>query len=82
MAALKIVLTIILIIICVALTVIILFQEGKQAGLGSLSGQASDTSYWAKNKGRSSEGRMVTFTSILVAAFFVIVAILNIGGMN
>lgn len=81
MDILKIVLMVVLIIICVALTVIILFQEGKSAGLGSLSGQSSE-SYWSKNKGRSREGRMVLFTTILVAAFFVITAILNIGGMN
>ncbi|MBO5617427.1 MAG: preprotein translocase subunit SecG, partial [Pseudobutyrivibrio sp.] len=36
MQALKIVLIFLLIAICVALTVIILFQEGKQNGLGSL----------------------------------------------
>ena len=39
MAILKTILTIVFIIICVALTVIILLQEGKSAGLGSLSGQ-------------------------------------------
>lgn len=82
MAALKIVLMVALIIICVALTVIILFQEGKSAGLGSLSGQTTDNSYWSKNKARSKEGRMVLITALLVAGFFVITAILNIGGLN
>ncbi|MBR5637638.1 MAG: preprotein translocase subunit SecG, partial [Pseudobutyrivibrio sp.] len=50
MQVLKTVLIILLIVICVALTVIILFQEGKQNGLGSLSGQQFD-SYWSRNKG-------------------------------
>jgi len=49
METLKLVLIILLIIICVALTVIILFQEGKQNGLGSLSGQQFD-SYWSRNR--------------------------------
>lgn len=78
MAVLKTILMIILIIICVALTVIILFQEGKSAGLGSLSGQNLE-SYWSKNKARSKEGILVRVTSALVVAFFVISAILNIG---
>ena len=42
METLKIVLIFLLIAICVALTIIILFQEGKQNGLGSLSGQQFD----------------------------------------
>ena len=50
MAVLKTVLTVVFIIICIALTVIILLQEGKSAGLGAISG-AADT-YWGKNKGR------------------------------
>ena len=53
MAVLKTVLTVVFIIICIALTVIILLQEGKSAGLGAISG-AADT-YWGKNKGRSME---------------------------
>ena len=54
MAFLKTILTVIFILICIALTVIILLQEGKSAGLGAISG-AADT-YWGKNKGRSMEG--------------------------
>ena len=77
MAVLKMILTIIFIIISVALTVIILMQEGKSAGLGAIAG-AADT-YWGKNKGRSMEGRLVTGTKILVVLFVVIAAVLNLG---
>lgn len=77
MAVLKIILTVIFIIISIALTVIILMQEGKSAGLGSIAG-AADT-YWGKNKGRSMEGRLVTGTKILVVLFIVIAAVLNLG---
>ena len=48
MAVLKIILTVIFIIISIALTVIILMQEGKSAGLGAIAG-AADT-YWARTK--------------------------------
>ena len=43
MAVLKTILMIAFIIICLAITVIILLQEGKSAGLGSLSGQSTDS---------------------------------------
>ena len=58
MAILKTILTVVFILICLALTVIILLQEGKSAGLGAIAG-AADT-YWGRNKGRSMEGRLVT----------------------
>ena len=77
MAVLKIILTVIFIIISIALTVIILMQEGKSAGLGAIAG-AADT-YWGKNKGRSMEGRLVTGTKILVVLFIVIAAVLTLG---
>ena len=77
MAVLKIILTVVFIIISIALTVIILMQEGKSAGLGAIAG-AADT-FWGKNKGRSMEGRLVTGTKILVVLFIVIAAVLNLG---
>ena len=77
MAVLKTVLTVVFIIICIALTVIILLQEGKSAGLGAISG-AADT-YWGKNKGRSMVGMLVKVTRVLVILFLLISIVLNIG---
>ena len=76
MEALRIILTIVFIIICLALIGIVLLQEGKSAGLGAVAGAAE--SYWGKNKGRSMEGTMVKITKYLVVAFLVIAAVLNI----
>ena len=77
MAVLKTVLSVVFMIICIALTVIILLQEGKSAGLGAISG-AADT-YWGKNKGRSMEGMLVKVTRVLVILFLLISIVLNIG---
>lgn len=77
MATVKLILEVLFIIVCIALTVIILMQEGKSAGLGAIAG-AADT-YWGKNKGRSMEGMLVKLTRALVVLFIVISAILNIG---
>lgn len=77
MAVLRVVLMIIYIIICVALTVIVLMQEGKQAGLtGAISG-GSDT-YWGKNKGRSREGVLEKVTTGLAAGFILLSLVLNL----
>ena len=73
---LRTILTILFILVCIVLSVLILFQEGKSAGLGAISGVAE--SYWGKNKGRSMEGNLVKFTKILAAAFIILAAILNI----
>ena len=76
MVALRVILTIVFIIVCLALIAIVLLQEGKSAGLGAIAGAAE--SYWGKNKGRSMEGAMVKITKYLVIAFIVIAAVLNI----
>ena len=80
MAAVKVALEVLFIIVCIALTVIILMQEGKSAGLGAIAG-AADT-YWGKNKGRSMEGMLVKLTRVLVVLFIVISAVLNIGSFQ
>ncbi|MBO5070396.1 MAG: preprotein translocase subunit SecG [Roseburia sp.] len=77
MEVLKMILTVIFILISIALTVIILMQEGKSAGLGAIAG-AADT-YWGKNKGRSVEGMLVKGTQILVIAFIILAIVLNLG---
>ena len=76
MGALRIVLTIIFIIVCIALVVLVLMQEGKTQGLGSISGAAE--TYWGKNKGRSMEGRLVQITKILAVLFFALAIVLNL----
>jgi len=80
MAVLRIILTVIFIIICIAVSAIVLLQEGKSAGLGSISGAAE--SYWGKNKGRSMEGSLVKITRVLTILFLVIAIILNISRFN
>mgnify|MGYP004528903775 FL=1 len=71
------ILLILYIIDCIALTVVVLMQEGKQAGLtGAISGAAE--SYWGKNKGRSMEGGLVLATRIMAVLFVVFSLLLNL----
>ena len=76
MAVVRIVIQVLFILICIALTVLVLMQEGKSAGLGAISG--ADETYWGKNKGRSMEGNLVKGTIGLAVLFFVLAIILNL----
>ncbi len=76
----KMIISILLIIDCIVLTVIVLMQEGKQAGLGTISGMAE--TYWGKNKGRSMEGALEKLTKILAVVFFVAAVVLNLKWLN
>lgn len=76
MGALRIILTIIFIIVCIALVVLVLMQEGKTEGLGAVSGAAE--TYWGKNKGRSMESKLVKITTGLAVGFMLLVIVLNL----
>ena len=76
MAVVKIIIQIIFILLCIALTVLVLMQEGKSAGLGAISGMAE--TYWGKNKGRSMEGNLVKITKSLAIGFMLISIVLNL----
>ena len=76
MPVLNTILTVVFIILSIVITVVILMQEGKSAGLGAISGIA-DT-YWGQNKGRSMEGALVKSTKFLAILFVVLAAVLNL----
>ena len=75
----KTALTIVFVIVCVIITVLVLCQEAKDNGLGSLAGgAAAGETYWGKNKGRSMEGNLVKWTKILTVVFFLLAIVLNL----
>ena len=76
MGVLRIILTVIFVLDCIALTVVVLMQEGKSQGLGAIAGAAE--SYWGKNKGRSMEGGLERATVIMAVLFFVLAIVLNL----
>lgn len=77
MTVLNTILTVVFILLSVIITVIILMQEGKSAGLGAIAGAAE--TYWGKNKGRSMEGMLVKLTRVAVILFLVLAMVLNLG---
>lgn len=71
MSPISIFLSVIYIVFCTAMVILILSQEGKQQGLGTIGGGGTDT-YWAKIKGHTREGMLPRITAILAALFLVL----------
>ena len=77
MGILRGIVTVLYVLICIALVVIVLFQESKSQGLsGSINGIAE--TYWGKNKGRSMEGALEKGTKLLAVLFIVLSVVLNL----
>ena len=75
------ILKILLVLICIAMIVLVMMQEGNENGLSSsIAGGMSETSFAAKNSGRTKEGQLKKYTRIALAAFMVIALVLNIIG--
>jgi len=75
-SALDYVFGVVFIIVCAALVVLVLAQEGKNQGLGAIQGTVENT-YWSKNKGRSREGVLKKVTICLSALFIIVSLVLN-----
>lgn len=80
MDILKTILIILFVIDCIVLSVIVLLQEGKDQGLGTIGGMGD--SYWGQNKGRSMEGALVKITRVLAVIFLLLALVLNMGIFN
>ena len=77
MNVIRIILSIILAIDCLALIVLVLMQQGKTAGLsGAIAGGAE--TFFGKKKASSMEGKMLLYTKITAAVFMVLAVLLAI----
>ena len=68
--------SIVFVIVGIVLSAIILMQEGRTQGLGSIGGMAD--SYFGKIKGRTMEGALQKITKIGAIVFFVLAIVLNL----
>ena len=77
MGVLKVIATILLIRVELSLIAVVLLQSGRSAGLsGSIAGGAE--TFFGKNKARSLEGRLETWTKISAAGFIILSVLLSI----
>jgi preprotein translocase subunit SecG len=78
MQVIKIILMVVDLIICLAITVLAVIQSKEDAGLSSTITGSSTSNFFEKNKGRTKEGKQKKWTIILGIAFIIISVILSI----
>lgn len=74
---LKLTLAIIQIVLAVILTGIVILQQGRQQGLGAVSG-AADT-FFSKNKASSIDAILSKLTVVIATVFIILTLVLNLG---
>ncbi|MBP3320147.1 MAG: preprotein translocase subunit SecG [Clostridia bacterium] len=77
MSLLEIILGVVLIILAVAVTAVVLFQEGQQRPMGAITGASSDT-FLTKNKQRSIDAFLERWTRNIAISFFTVVVAVNV----
>lgn len=78
MQVLKIILLIVDLIICLAITILAVVQSKEDAGLSSTLTGSSTSNFFEKNKGRTKEGKQKKWTIILGVAFVIVSVVLSI----
>ncbi len=76
MSVVEIIFGIVLLLFSVAITIVVLLQEGHQQNLGAITGGA-DT-FLSKNKARSVDAFLARWTKFIAIGFFVMVIVINI----
>ena len=74
MGALEIVFAIILVIFAIAVIAVVLLQDGKQQGMGAITGAAE--TFLSKNQARSVDAFLEKWTKYIAIGFFAIVIII------
>lgn len=78
MQIIKIILVVVDLIICLALTILAMIQSKEDAGLSSTITGSSTKNFFEKNKGRTKEGMQKKWTIILGIAFVIVTIALSI----
>ncbi|HIR47441.1 preprotein translocase subunit SecG [Anaeromassilibacillus sp. An200] len=76
MPAIQIVFGVILLLFSIAITIIVILQEGHQQNMGAITGGA-DT-FLSKNKARSVDAFLARWTKVITIGFFALVVAINI----
>ena len=77
MNALQITFLIAQLFVCLMLVVVIVFQSGKNSGLGALTGSTGD-SFLLKNKQKSRDARLALATKWIAGMFVILTIALNL----
>ena len=78
MQVVKIILVVVDLIICLALTILAMVQSKDDAGLSSTITGSSTNNFFEKNKGRTKEGMLINWTFIFGISFVIVTIALSI----
>ena len=73
-STLQLILTVLDVLVCIAMTGLILLQNGKSEGLSAMAG-SSDT-FFGMNKGRSLDAKLQKLTVVFAVVFFLLTGVL------
>ena len=73
----KLAFTIVYIVIALILTVVVLFQKGKDPRESAVMGGSGDT-FFSKNKSKTREGFLEKLTSVFAVVFIVLSVVLSL----
>ena len=76
MSTMKIILLIMQLISCVALTAIIMMQDSKEGGMGALTGNSE--SYMGKGKSATLDAKLASITKWIAAVFVLLTLIVSL----
>ena len=71
-------LTITYIVVALLLTVIVLFQKGKESGANVITGGSGDT-FFSKNKSNTREALLEKLTAVFAVIFIILSVVLSLG---
>lgn len=72
----RLVLTVVQVVVCLALILSVLMQSGKEQGLGQIGGAAE--TFFGKNKGRSLDAKLEKITQYSAGIFLVLTFVLAV----
>ncbi len=73
-STLQMILSVLDVLVCIALTLLVLLQNGKSEGLSAMAG-SSDT-FFGMNKGRSLDAKLQKLTVVFAVVFFLLTGVL------
>jgi len=73
-STLQMILSVLDVLVCIAMTGLILLQNGKSEGLSAMAG-SSDT-FFGMNKGRSLDAKLQKLTVVFAVVFFLLTGVL------
>lgn len=77
MTVIEIISGILLLICCVAISLIVLIQDSKEQGLNSAIGGGSNDSFYSTNKNRTRDAKLSRITKIAAIILFVVTLVVN-----